>query len=520
MLGGAVGRGHFARTVVSLISLALVAAVAFLAFAPAGAARHRKPKPRHPGPTAPLSHDGRWITDARGRVVITHGINMVYKRPPYDPGAVGFDAPDAQFLAQHGFNSVRLGTIYEAVEPQPGVYDDAYLDRIGAVQRTLARQRIFSLIDFHQDLYSERFSGEGFPDWAVIDDGLPAEPLTGFPGTYLSSPGENQAWNNFWADRAGPDGTGLQEHYAAAWRHVAQRFRSEPYVMGYDLINEPWPGTEWPTCANLDGCPAFEQDALAPMQQKSINAIRQVDDHHLVWYEPVVISQFGTEYHHPDTGDPEAGMSFHTYCIADVLGSLPVTIPEIADLSCEELEEMSISNAEERIEANGDTWLLSEFGATDDPDTVERMVNRADRHMLSWQWWHYCGCDDPTTSGPGDKQAIVKDPSQPPTGDNVLTDKLALIERPYPQVVAGTPLGWSFDSEAKEFELSYSTTTPGGERLRRKIKTVIYVPRIHFPDGYRVAVSGGRVTSKKDADLLVVRRSKNADEVNVKVSPG
>jgi endoglycosylceramidase len=499
---------------------AITALVALLAPVPWGFAKHhRKPKPHRPGPTAPLSHDGRWITDAKGRVVITHGVNMVYKRPPYDPGAVGFDSADAQFLAEHGFNSVRLGTIYGAVEPHPGLYDDAYLDRIAAVQRTLARQKIFSLIDFHQDLYNERFSGEGFPDWAVIDDGLPAEPLTGFPGTYLTSPGGNQAWDNLWADRAAADGVGLQEHYAATWRHVAERFEQEPYVLGYDLFNEPWPGTQWPTCANLDGCPAFEQDSLAPMQEKAIAAIRGVDSHHLVWYEPMVITNFGAKDHHPDTGDTQAGMSFHVYCLGDALGGVPVTVPGLADMTCEQLEELAMSNAEERANENGDTLLLSEFGATDNAETITRMVERADRHMISWQWWHYCGCDDPTTQGPGDTQAIVRDPFQPPTGDNVLTDKLALIDRPYPQVVAGTPESWSFDTSSGVFELAYSATTPSGERLRRKTKTIVYVPESHFPDGYRVGVEGGRVTSAKDARLLVLRRGKSAGRVSVTVTP-
>ena len=53
-------------------------------------------------------------------MVILHGLNMVYKRPPYRPGAVGFGADDADFLRRNGFNTVRLGMIYKAVEPQPG----------------------------------------------------------------------------------------------------------------------------------------------------------------------------------------------------------------------------------------------------------------------------------------------------------------------------------------------------------------------------------------------------------------
>jgi endoglycosylceramidase len=498
-------------------ALAGVLALALALAPPSGAGKHKPRKEKRPTATAPLSNDGRWVVDARGRVVVLHGVNMVYKRPPYDPAVTGFGDDDARFLARHGFNNVRLGTIYGAVEPQPGVYDDAYLDRIAETLRVLARHRIFTQLDFHQDLYNERFSGEGFPEWAVIDDGVPAEPLTGFPGSYLTSPGLSRAFDNLWANTPAPDGVGLQEHYAAAWGHVAQQFAGEPYLMGYDLFNEPWPGSDWPTCANVDGCPAFEQNKLAPMQQKAIDAIRAVDRDSLIWYEPVVISQFGTEYHHPDTGDPHAGMSFHIYCLTEAIGAIP--IPGVADTSCEALEEMSIVNAIERADLNGDTLLLSEFGATDKPETITRMVERADRHMVSWQWWHYCGCDDPTTAGPGDTQAIVSDPAQPPTGSNVFTDKLALIERPYPQIVAGTPTGWSFDADTKVFELDYSTTAPKGKRLRGKVKTVVYVPETHYPDGYRVNVRGANIRSKPDSDLLVLQRTKQAQEVSVAVRP-
>src|SRR6266511_1390900 len=102
------------------VCLALVA----LAAAPAAQA----------APTAPLGHAGRWITDAEGRVVITHGVNMVYKKEPnYYPSVTGFGDDDAAFLARHGFNSVRLGVIYAGVEPKkPGQYDDAYIDHVAA----------------------------------------------------------------------------------------------------------------------------------------------------------------------------------------------------------------------------------------------------------------------------------------------------------------------------------------------------------------------------------------------------
>jgi endoglycosylceramidase len=84
------------------------------------------------GPIAPLSHSGRWITDAKERVAILHGVNMVAKRPPYTPSSHGFGEDDAAFLQRNGFDAVRLGLIYAGVEPAPGSYDDAYLDQIAA----------------------------------------------------------------------------------------------------------------------------------------------------------------------------------------------------------------------------------------------------------------------------------------------------------------------------------------------------------------------------------------------------
>jgi endoglycosylceramidase len=468
----------------------------------------------------PLGHEGRWITDAAGRAVILHGVNMVFKRPPYHAQAAGFNGPDARFLGRHGFNTVRVGVIYKAVEPAPGEYDDRYLRRIARTERALAREDIYSLLDFHQDLYNEKFGGEGFPDWAVLDDSLPAEPKPGFPVTYFVSPGMNRAWSSLWANRAGPGGVGLQDRYAAAWRHVARRFRDRDLVMGYDLINEPWPGIVWPTCTQFAGCPDFEQNSLGPMQDKAVEAIRSVDPRHTVWYEPSVTTQGGPTYWTPHPDDGNVGMSFHVYCsLTGPTG--PIAQVVLLEEDCPQGEQRALRNAVERADQNGDTLLMSEFGATDDAALISRIVDDADRNMVSWQWWHYCACDDPTTSGPGDLQAIVRDPGKPARGSNVIHSKLALLERPYPQAVAGTPQSYSFDRDAISFELRYSTTAPGGKRMDSGPPTEIHVPRIHYPDGrYRVQSRGARVVSSPGARLLKLQNCSGADRVSVSVVPG
>src|SRR4051812_44626334 len=107
-------------------------------------------------PVPPFGHVGRFITDSQGRVFTSHGVNLVYKVPPYESSVTGFGDDDAAFLAREGFNSVRLGVIYKAVEPQPGVYDDAYLQKIAQTAALLEKRGITPLLDFHQDLYNER----------------------------------------------------------------------------------------------------------------------------------------------------------------------------------------------------------------------------------------------------------------------------------------------------------------------------------------------------------------------------
>ena len=95
----------------------------------------------------PLDHAGTWLTDAAGRVVILHGLNQVFKLAPYEPAADGFGDDDAAFLAENGFDAVRVGVIWAGVEPQPGVYDDAYLDSIADTVQTLAAHGIVSILD-------------------------------------------------------------------------------------------------------------------------------------------------------------------------------------------------------------------------------------------------------------------------------------------------------------------------------------------------------------------------------------
>ncbi|MEW1632841.1 cellulase family glycosylhydrolase [Streptomyces sp. NPDC093801] len=434
---------------------------------------------------SPLGHAGRWLTDDQGRVITLHGVNMVYKKPPYFPAAGGFGEKDARFLAENGFNAVRLGFAWNAVEPRPGVYDDAYIEQIRQTQQVLARHGILSLVDSHQDAFNEKVgaSWSGFPDWATISDGFPVKPNPGFPLVYFTSPAQNQTWANFWRDRTAPDGVGLQEHYAAMWEHVAQRFADQPYVLGYDLINEPWPGWDYPTCFP-NGCPRFEGDVLAPFEAKAMKAIRRVDQKHLLFFEPSLTNDFGTPDWMPNpTGDPNAGMSFHDYCVG---------------------VDTCVTNGLDRSVEDGVAAVVTEFGATKDAARLTRLTDRFDENLASWMFW-----SEPQNQTPGH-------PQEPPTGPNLMDPA---VVRPYPRAVAGTPQQWGYDTTAGTFTLRYSTARAGsGAPFAPGALTEVYLPQSGYPGGYRVRAQGAEVVSAPGARVLQLTAVPGQDTVQVTVT--
>jgi endoglycosylceramidase len=445
------------------------------------------PRPRLLPPVGPrplIGHEGRWLTDARGRVVTLHGVNYVKKFPPIAPAAAGFGADDARFLRDEGFNAVRLGVVFGSVMPAPGVIDRAYVASIADTVRILGDEGIFTLLDFHQDGYGPATHGNGFPEWATLTDGLPNPPEP-FPAYYLTNPALQRAFDNFWADRPGPDGVPLQTHYASALRAVAASVAREDHVLGYDLMNEPWPGAEWQACL-APGCPDIEAAKLVPFGQKMTEAIRRVDPEHLVWSEPFTLFNFGlADTSLSGIGAPQSGLSYHVYA-GTKAGDEAVMDRALA------------------ASTRGDALLATEFGATNDAATIERLTDSFEDRLLSWTFWSY-------------DENLVRDVAAPPTPANVVASTVGALVVPNPMAVNGTPTRSRFDRATGTYDLEYSTTRPDGTRDHRPVTSVVLPHRL-FPAGYTVSVEGARVTGC--STTLVLRNHLRADTVTVHVEPG
>lgn len=118
------------------------------------------------------------ILDSRGRERIFHGLNVVMKAPPWHPRTDMFDPQlsfadaDIAMLRSWGLNVVRLGVMWPGVEPQRGQVNQTYIEIMQTVVQKLRAAGIVTLLEFHQDLLSSRFCGEGIPSWVLDNTNL------------------------------------------------------------------------------------------------------------------------------------------------------------------------------------------------------------------------------------------------------------------------------------------------------------------------------------------------------------
>lgn len=68
-------------------------------------------------------------------------------------------------MVEWGFNFVRLGVMWEAVEIAPDTFNMTYLDEVENLVNRLGQRGIFVILDAHQDILARRLCGEGIPDF-------------------------------------------------------------------------------------------------------------------------------------------------------------------------------------------------------------------------------------------------------------------------------------------------------------------------------------------------------------------
>ena len=486
--------------------------------------------------------------ESHGRVVFLHGVNVVFKHPPYevyaDPGKFwNFTAHDASLMARLGFNVVRLGMTWSGLEPgtapantpavctpgtpsDPGQFNrsvlNAYLGRLSRTVNLLGSYHIYTILDMHQDVYNEQFDGEGAPAWAVCTNGLRSVDPPGRWSREYATAAAGEAYRNFWTN----DVIGnLQGEYDRVWGAVARYFRSNPWVAGYDPFNEPF-STSLVTMGdeNFDsqlecfytgtahiGTLIHGRTATCPPNDPANGVIPTIlsnDPTHLIFVEPDNYASRGLPTFIGPMNFRNLVFNVHIYCGArSPLTGNPTDLTACVDQEARSL----VHRAEDRPEMasaaqrSGPAWFVSEFGATDDPGLLTAFTTYADAERVGWAYWAWRYYDDPTGSG---SEALMR-------VDGKLRPTARVLARTYPEAIAGRPVTMSFDPATAHFRLTYRPTDSHGA------PTVIFVPTsIHYPAGYCAQTRGGSVTSAPNRELLTVANAKRAKLVTVTVTPG
>ncbi len=495
------------------------------------------------------SPGGPFLYDQQGRVVFFHGVNAVYKHPPYElypaPGKPwDLGAADASLMARLGFNVVRLGMTWKGLEPgiaptndpaictpgaphDPGQFSqgvlDSYLRKVKETVDVLGRFHIYTLLDMHQDVYNELFDGEGAPNWAVCTDGAPnTEP----PGRWSQNYGTaaaGAAYRHFWTNDVVGD---LQGEYDRVWAAVASYFRGDPWILGYDPFNEPFStslvtsGDEkfdgqlecFYTGRSFVGAPSHGAPSITcppgdPLAGV-VPAIQTADRGALVFYEPDIYSSRGsTNFVGPMTF-PNLVLNVHVYC-----GQRSGKTGNPTDIAaCAAQEQHSLTTRSEdrgdlgsTAQPGGPAWFLSEFGATSNAILLDRLTSEADRSMVGWTYWSWKFYADPTGSS---AEGLV-------AAHGSLRSTASVLSRTYPQAIAGRPTSMSFDPSNGAFHLAYvpdhTVHAP----------TAVFVPtQIHYPSGYCAKVSGGTIISKPGKEVLLVENASAGRSVSVSLTSG
>jgi endoglycosylceramidase len=367
---------------------------------------------------------------------------------------------------------------------------ETYLDQIAQTVDMLARHHILVLLDFHQDGWGESVGSDGFPAWMTLTGGA-QNTHTDFPLYYVTNPAIQAAFQSFWDNAPGPGGVGIRDQFDAMAAALAKRFGAASDVLGYDLINEPWPGTTWEPCgADAGGCPDLDRNKLDAFSASATKAIRASDQRHLVFGEPFVLFNFGnapTNVLLPG-GDANAGLSFHVYPLT------PDGVPRV------------LKNAEAWAQSTGGALLETEWGATGDAAVITQQADEFDSALVPWIFWTY-------------DEDLVRDLHKPPAGDNLVASAVGAVVRPHPLAIAGTPTRVHYDPVTRTLEVSWSTTSPDGRRLPAGTVTSIELPASVYTSGYTVTATGAKATSIANATFLTVTNDTGATTVSVTITP-
>lgn len=196
----------------------------------------------------------------------------------------GITKQDIDFLAKAGFNSIRLPMHYNLytlpIEKEPAKGKDTWLEEGFKMTDDLLQwckdNKIYLILDLHAAP-----GGQG--NDANISDNDKSKP-------------------SLWESEEN------QRKTISLWKKLAERYKNEPWIGGYDIINEPNINF---TGKNPNGTDEMSNAPLWKLQKDITTAIREVDQKHIIFIEG---NGWGNNYNGLiPIWDKNMALSFHKY---------------------------------------------------------------------------------------------------------------------------------------------------------------------------------------------------------------
>ena len=317
---------------------------------------------------------------------------------------------DIALIAAQGFDHVRLPLNARMLQGDDGTFLDRGFELVDRAVRWSRAHGLRVLLDLH--------GAPGGQTGTNIDDSP-----RGMPELFM--------------DRRYRDLT------VSLWEELARRYRDEPAVLGYDLLNEPLPN-EWQH---------RYQDELVALYRDLTDAVRAIDDRHLLMYEG---SHWATNWE-PLKGrfDANQALQFHRYWCAPDRTSIA---PYLA--------------ARDALR----TPIYMGEGGENTPAWVYAATRLYERHDIGWNFWPWKKLDTRTSPLSIRTPAgweLIADPDAAPDGerawailDDYLTSMTAdrcAVQRPVLDALFARPVltlpGWA-GARGDEAAIADTSTTP------------------------------------------------------------
>jgi endoglucanase len=180
---------------------------------------------------------------------------------------------DIQRIAQLGYNSVRpaLNSRLFVTDGDPTAYSEEGFSLLDNLVKWCKSNGVYVIIDMH--------AAGGGQTGRNIDDSANDRPELFIDQKY-------------------------QDELVNLWTTIAKRYRDEPTVAGYDLLNEPLPSST--------GAAQMYKSQLEPLYQRITQAIRKIDSKHIIIVEGADWANDWSVFTQPF--DKNMVYQFHYYC--------------------------------------------------------------------------------------------------------------------------------------------------------------------------------------------------------------